>query len=303
MSFDHPLYSCDDHLDLSNVPPTVWWDRLPAKLRDQGPRVVERDGEKVWMAGDVWLGRSGRLDNRLTALGRMPELEDDGFRPADPVLRLQDMERDGIQASIVYGAGALTGFPVEDPEMRRLILTTWNDWAAEVFNAHAPDRLSALPFLPTGSPEEATAELERCAGLGHRGAIINPFDFDLKDDSWDRLWAAACAVDLPISFHIGKGTTLNPHDLRERAAFSSVVPLQMDEPLALMIFMGALERFPDLELVLAESGVGWLPYFVARMDDQFEKHCVPFGDECIQTKPSEIFARQIFATFEESTLR
>ncbi len=51
--------------------------------------------------------------------------------------------------------------------------------------------------------------------------------------------------------------------------------------------------------MLAESGIGWVPYFVARMDDQFEKHCVPYPDECIKTKPSEIFSRQIYATFEE----
>ena len=174
-----------------------------------------------WIGGWKFEGKDG--EGHVCRMDWSKEVggDGDGFRPADPVLRLQDMERDGIRASIVYGAGALTGFPVEDPAIRSLILTTWNDWAAETFNSHAPDRLSALPFLPTGSPEEATAELERCAGLGHRGAIINPFDFDLKDDSWDRFWAAACAVDLPISFHIGKGTKLNPHDLRERAAFSS----------------------------------------------------------------------------------
>ena len=43
-----------------------------------------------------------------------------------------------------------------------------------------------------------------------------------------------------------------------------LLPLQLDEPLATMMFCGALERHPGLTLVLAESGVGWLPYFLAR---------------------------------------
>ena len=296
---NHPLYSCDDHLDLPNVPRDLWVSRLPSKLREIGPHVVERDGEPMWMVDGRPMGVSGKMDPRVTALSRVPDLVDDGFRPSNPEQRLEDMDRDGIQASIVYGAGSLTGFPIQQPEARSAVLCAWNEWAAQEFNAYDPGRLSALPFLPTGSVDEAVEEFERCMAMGHKGAIINPFELELRDDSWDRLWAVVSAADVPISFHIGRGTKLNPMDIRERAPYSSVVPLQMDEPLALMIFMGALERHPSLKLVLAESGIGWLPYFVGRMDDQFEKHCVPYGDACIQTRPSEIFARQIYATFEE----
>lgn len=300
---DHPLYSCDDHLDIGNVPRDLWSARVPEKVRDVAPHVVERNGMHLWMVGGRPLGISGRYDERLTALGRRPELADeDGLRPSNPKLRLEDMESDGIYASIVYGAGALTGFPIEDPEAKAAVLRAWNDWAAEEFNSFAPDRLSALPFLPTGSVDLAVAEFERCMQLGHRGAVIDPFAVDIADPAWDRLWAVVSEAGVPLSFHIGKGTKLDPTNLRERAAFSSVVPLQMDEPLASMIFFGVLERHPTLKLVLAESGIGWLPYFVARMDDQFEKHCVPYGDECIQTRPSEQWARQVYATFEEEPL-
>ena len=296
---DHKLYSCDDHLDIGNVPRTLWSDRLPEKYREAGPHVVAQNDMKLWIANGNPMGISGKTDGRMTALSRVPGLEDDGFRPSNPKQRLEDMDRDSIHSSLVYGPGALMGFPIDDPELKRLVLRAWNDWSAEEFNSHAPERLNALPFLPTDSVQEAVQEFERVIDLGHLGAIINPFDIDLKDDSWDRLWAAVSVADVPISFHIGKGTKLDPFKVRERAAFSSVVPLQMDEPLALMIFFGALERYPNLKLVLAESGIGWVPYFVARMDGQFEKHCVPYPDECIKTRPSEIFSRQIYATFEE----
>ncbi len=296
---DHLIYSCDDHLDIGNVPPTLWSDRLPEKYQEAGPRVVARDGMKLWTVNGKPMGMSGKMDGRITALSRVPDLEDDGFRPSNPKQRLEDMDRDDIHASLVYGPGALTGFPIDDPELGRLVYRAWNDWSAEEFNSHAPDRLNALPFLPTGSAQEAVQEFERAIGLGHLGAIINPFDINLRDDAWDRLWSAVSAADVPISFHIGKGTKLDPFIVKERAPFSSICPLQMDEPLALMIFFGALERHPDMKLVLAESGIGWLPYFIARMDDQFEKHCVPYPDECIKTRPSEIFSRQIYATFEE----
>jgi predicted TIM-barrel fold metal-dependent hydrolase len=70
----------------------------------------------------------------------------------------------------------------------------------------------------------------------------------------------------------------------------------------MMIFSGVLERHPRLRLVLAESGIGWLPYFVRRLDQTAEKHVKNAQDYRLKAKPSEIFQRQIFATFEEEPL-
>ena len=86
------------------------------------------------------------------------------------------------------------------------------------------------------------------------------------------------------------------------AAFAAIAPMQLDEPFAIMMYSGALERNPRLQLVLAESGVGWVPYLVARMDATFEKHCSPHPEYSIKTRPSEIFRRQVYATFEEEPL-
>jgi predicted TIM-barrel fold metal-dependent hydrolase len=295
------LYSCDDHLDLHNVPRTLWSERLPAKYRELGPRVVEQGGRSLWMVGKRVLSPSGR-SAIPTALSRVAGL-DDGFRPSDPKLRLEDMERDGIHASVVYGPAALFAFPIEDPEHQKAALAAWNDWAAEVFNAYEPERLFALPFLPATSPQDAVAELQRCAARGHRGAILSPFEADVSDPKWDLLWAAAAEAELPISFHIGGGSRIRPHEGGWKiAGFAAVAPMQMDEPLSMMVFSGALERNPRLRLVLAESGVGWVPYFVARMDATFEKHCAPHPQHSIRTRPSELFRRQVLATFEEEPL-
>lgn len=303
MSTDERLYSCDDHLDISAAPPDLWTSRLPAKYRDIGPRVVEMGSHRVWVVGDTPFGLSGNTGGYPTALSRVAGLEDDGLRPSDPARRLQDMDRDGVHASIVYGPAALFRFPIDEVEHAHATLRAWNDWAAEEFNRHAPDRLSALPFLPGDSPESAVAELERCAKLGHRGAILNPFEAEIEDPGWDRLWAAAAAAKLPISFHVGGGTRLMPtRDSWTIASFAAVVPMQLDEPLAIMVFSGALERVPNFELVLAESGVGWLPYFLARLDATFEKHAAPHPSYSIRTKPTEIFERQVYATFEEEPL-
>jgi uncharacterized protein len=299
--------SCDDHLDLYAVPPDVWQSRLPHDQADRGPHVVKRDGKSVWVCEDRVMARSGISTNsevakKLSAIGRAG-IEDDGFRAGTPKLRLEDMDRDGLWVSVIYGPLSL-GFPIVDPELQSACYAAWNDWAVEEFNAVAPDRLCVLAFLPGHSPEAAAAELERCAARGHRGAIIGAFDIDLGDAAWDRLWAAGEHTGLPISFHIKGGTSSKLSYQMGKwpsAAYASVLPLQLDEPLATMVFCGALERHPGLKLVLAESGVGWLPYFLARMDLEWESLRDKL-DYATRTPPSELFRRQVLATFEEDAL-
>jgi uncharacterized protein len=273
----------------------------------RGPRVEKRDGRSVWICEDRVIGRSGmsmtsEAAKSLSAIGRAG-IEDDGFRAGTPKLRLEDMDRDGLAASVIYGPLAL-GFPIEDPGLQDAAYAAWNDWAVEVFNAVATDRLCVLAFLPGHSPEAAAAELERCAGIGHRGAIIDVFAIDLGDPGWDRLWATAEQTGLPISFHLKSGSWSGlsyRFGKWQSAAFATVLPLQLDEPLASMVFSGALERHPGLTLVLAESGVGWLPYFLARMDLEWENLRDKI-EGAPKTAPSELFRRQVMATFEEDAL-
>ena len=109
---------------------------------------------------------------------------------------------------------------------------------------------------------------------------------------------------MPISFHLKGGTS--PKLFYEigkwkSAAFATVLPLQLDEPVATMIFSGALERHPDLKLVLAESGIGWLPYFLTRMDLEW-RNLRDKIDYATSVPPSELFHRQVLATFEEEEL-
>lgn len=302
------IYSCDDHLDMPAVPRDLWQSRLPSAQASRGPRVEERKGTPLWVCEDRVLARSGSSGNtevlkKLSAIVRAG-IEDDGFRSGNPKLRLEDMDRDSIWASVIYGPLAI-GLPIDDPELQQACCAAWNDWAVEEFNAAAPERLCVLGFLPSSSPEAAAAELGRCAEIGHRGAIIDVFEIDLTDRAWDRLWSAAAETGLPISFHLKGGVWSKQLGYRrgkwQSAAFASVLPLQLDEPLAIMMFSGALERHPGLEVVMAEIGIGWLPYFITRMDHEWELLRGQL-DYATESRPSELFRRQVMVTFEEEPL-
>ena len=296
---DWPLYSCDDHLDMWSLPIDLWTSRLPAADHERAPRVVTTDGQARWVVDGNVVGISGLpTSGAHGALGRAGLLHD-GLRPSQPDKRLVDMNRDGLFASVIYGPAVL-GLPIADAALKERCWRAWNDFASD-FNAYEPRRLAALPVLPNHSPEAAAAELERAAAAGHRGALLYCFEIDCGDPKWDRLWATAAETRLPISFHIGGGVSTIPirPDSWAHLAFSTVVAMQLCEPLATMIFSGALERHPGMRLVMAEAGLGWLPYFVNRMDASTLKRPGVARDYQLQAMPSEIFRRQVHVTFEE----
>jgi predicted TIM-barrel fold metal-dependent hydrolase len=293
------LYSADDHLDIWALPPDLWTSRLAATERASAPQVVDRDGTPTWVVGEQVLGVSGApTGGRHSALTRAG-LADQPFRPGEPARRVEDMDRDGLRASVVYGPSVL-GLPITDPELKAACWRAWNDFATE-FNSHDPARLALLPVLPSHSPTAAAAELERMASAGHRGALLYCFELDCGDRAWDALWSTAHDTGLPISFHIGGGVRSIPirFDSWAHLAFAAVVPMALCEPLATMIFCGALERHPKMRLVLAEAGLGWLPYFVNRIDAVTDKRAGVATDYALESRPSDIFRNQVFITFEE----
>ena len=107
MTMTWRLYSCDDHLDLWNLPRDVWEDRLPASLRERGPRVVEQ-GESAWWTCDGTVmgmhGLKGEFGKAYSAIGRAG-IEDDGLRASNPALRLQDMEREHVLEALARHDG------------------------------------------------------------------------------------------------------------------------------------------------------------------------------------------------------
>lgn len=303
MSAPHPIISADDHLDLHALPPQLWRERVAAKWRERAPRVVAGPEGDDWVADGVPLGASGprRGAFALNAIGRAGIEDRDGRRASDPQLRVADMDRDGIQSQLIYGPGPTTGLRITDPALRSVCLSAYNDWASD-FNDQSRGRLWALAYLPNHDPREAVRELQRAAAAGHRGAVFEVFDTDARpwEPDWESLWAAAAETGLPISFHLGGGTSMlrleATRPMTHNLGVASVMPMQLDEPLSAMLFSGVLDRHPGARMVLAESGLGWIPYLLERADRLQRLGGLPeSGFEMLR---SEVFARQIYATFE-----
>jgi predicted TIM-barrel fold metal-dependent hydrolase len=288
------LISADDHMDLNVLPADLWTTRLPAKFRADAPTVVDTKNGPYWQANGQLIHPSGRKEATNKDHGL-------GFRPGIAKQRLEDMDRDGIYCSVIYGPPGGIQFP--DRAMTDACLVAYNDWALE-FNSADPNRLLTLALIPGHNPEVARAELLRVAKAGHKGVVIDLFESTvgaLYYKPWESFWAAANDAAIPIHFHLGGGL----HSLtREPGSWTiparvSVIPMQLDESLPGMIFSGILERYPKVKIVLGESGLGWIPYVLERMDFEYRNYYERIKDYRIREVPSFYWKRQMFATYEE----
>ena len=123
------LISCDDHMDLGQLPADLWTTRLPAALRDRAPHIEERDGQAVWVCdGKVWGSWGGKLLSNeqlarpkplYNAFDRGGIHDQSARRPAIAELRLADMDRDGVQTQVIFGP--IFQISTEDPVLREFL--------------------------------------------------------------------------------------------------------------------------------------------------------------------------------------
>ena len=280
---NYRIISADDHIDLQWLPKDLWQKRVPAEWRERAPNVVDTPDGPYWVcSGDRWdpwggrKGAAGAQGGRRTALEKGGVLEPGVLRPTTTALRLADMDRDSVDATVMYGP--IVPLLIADPELRRVCYRAYNEWLAE-FCATASDRLVGAGLIPIDDAKSAADEVRHLKQLRLRTGMFLAarVDVPLWDESWEPLWDAAAETGIVIGFHLGGGLRTvtfsgpkasDPGNMGVRVACST---LQMDEPLAAVIFSGALERHPKLKIVLAETGIGWLPYMVERMDDSYQR--------------------------------
>jgi predicted TIM-barrel fold metal-dependent hydrolase len=312
------LISCDDHLDLGQLPADLWTTRLLASLRDRAPHIEERDGLAVWVCdGKVWGSWAGKPlgQEQLTrpkplynAFDRGGIIDQSARRPAVAELRLADMDRDGVQTQVIFGP--IFQISTDDPALRVACYRVYNDWLME-FCAAAPDRLIGVPMLPE-TPDGATDELLRLAskgGVRQVTLMIANITPKLDDPAWEKLWTALEDTGIILSWHItvfvgkpGDRVAGKPASVFENTKYFMTNFL---EPFVDLFAWGILERHPKLKMVMAEAGTGWLPWLVQELDYRHwrlweaKDFWADKGGIALETKPSELFKRQIYATFQE----
>jgi predicted TIM-barrel fold metal-dependent hydrolase len=298
-----PLISADNHV---MEPVGLWQERLPVGMRERGPR-LERQGSYLCMVVEGMpprkLTKIGDGNGNGAGVGGAAASEQEARRAHlpggfDPEARLADMALDGVVAEVIYPTFGLFIDMVPDPELQMACARVYNDWLAESF-LHRPDVFIPAAVVPVRAVESATAELARVAELGFKAAMIPttpPEGTKYNSDTFDPLWRVAVDAGVPLSLHTGTGALPNAEKGPGGAVINyAKVGLLSAETLCYFAASGVLERFPDLRLVFVETGAGWLPFCLERMDEAFEEH-EQWVNPKLEQPPSAYAARQCSVT-------
>jgi predicted TIM-barrel fold metal-dependent hydrolase len=308
---DYLKISADDHIDLGYLPKDLWESRVPSALRERAPHVEDIDGNELWLCdGEAWGEYRGEQwfarPRRPTALDRGGVAEP--LRPTTPEKRLADMDRDGVEASVMFPP--IFAMQVFDPELRNVTIEVYNDWAAE-FAATAPGRFVLVAKLSPLDPLAARDELIRAAGLGFKEVnfLVNDVTAEMHLRAWDPFWDAAEETGIIVSYHVGGSVQSRTiRAMRSRMSDADRVPAfdmglgngatAFFEPFVNLFTFGTLERHPKLRFGLAESGTGWIPFVVQEMDYRFNRMLEAREELPLKELPSEVFKRQVWATYQ-----
>ena len=311
---DVKLISVDDHL-LEH--PRVWEDRLPAGLRESGPRVVEADSGP-WAGHEVWLmeGKAYPTLKHYAIAGQDREGAGGPIRFSemlpgcfDPAARIKDMDLDGVWAQLCFPTFARfagTRFlECDDKKLAAACVRAYNDFVVEEWCGYEPGRQIPLVILPLWDVEAAVEELRRCAANGAKAVSFpeNPAPLGLPSwhsGQWDPVLAAAAEAGLPLCMHFGTSgqTTATSDDCPDSVRYTLLACNSMGLAADLLL-SGVFVKFPELRVALSEGGIGWMPYFLERIDYTWEGHRTMEPETDFGVRPSEMFVDHIFGCFIE----
>ena len=222
----------------------------------------------------------------------------------DPRERLKDMDRDGIERGMLFPSAGLYLTSVEEEAYAAALCRAYNSWLYDYCSADRK-RLMGVGVIPVQDVQAAIHETRRVIlELGFKAIFVRPNPVKgrtIDDPYYDPLYEAIQELGVPLMFHEGSGAylpTAGADRFPGQWFFTHTVSHPFEQMLASLslICKGVLEKFPELQVVFLESGAGWLPYWLWRMDEHHE--ILPFQVPWLKMKPSDYFRRQCYISCE-----
>ena len=301
------LITCDSHAGAS---PQAYGEYLAAKWKDDFRGWLEQSEQMAKMMRKVMGDRSIGVDGD-------PDI--DGDRNWDTARRLRETEADGVVAEVIFPNTSPPFAPMMmsefgEPEQGDDYARRWagiqahNRWLAD-FCKELPGRRAGLAQIFLPFIEESVKEIRWAKENGLTGGVllsgappgsnIEP----LYSPAYEPIYAVCEELEMPLTQHSGGGTPdygmFLPQSL---AMYMLEVTWWSHRALWHLMFSGVFERHPNLQFVLTETGVSWVPGVLQNLDmfytrmknnDQCSEHI--FGGPTVakmSLAPSEYFARQ-----------
>jgi predicted TIM-barrel fold metal-dependent hydrolase len=288
-------------------PDDLWRDSLPPRLAELVPR-AEKDPDGQWETVHI----DGMSFRRKLPTGTQKEFMEASSRAPgarDVPLRMKDLDQEGIWCEVVFPSLGMWSSSFRTPEVLREALRVSNDWAWETIEKGS-NRLVTTAQISTLDIDDAVRELERVAEIGYRAVYMpvrpHPLQKDYNQPEWEPLWTAAERAGIVLAFHIGT----DPIDLSKGASAGVVfrgpggAVLNYTETtfggqraVVKMVASGALDRHPDLKILIAEGGATWVPFIADRIEEGYRQHAMAVRPK-LSRSPREIIYSQVYASFQ-----
>jgi len=287
-------------------PTDLWTTILPAKQAARMPRsekisedeeIVHVDGESFHRKLPAVMTKRGADGLTIAELSVRPP----GARNMRD--RLRDLDAEGIWAEVMYASLGLWSNMIKDQTLVREAARAQNEWMVTEIKGVAPQRLVPAGQMPLLSVDDAVAEIHHIAEIGlHVASLptgVAPGMPDWNDGSWEPLWAAAEEAGIVLGFHIGTdGDTPVVFRGPGGAVINYVETTYGGQKVATkLVASGALDRHPNLRVLISEGGATWVPFLGDRMNEGYRQHGM-FVRPTLSRLPKEILYSQVYASFQ-----
>ena len=306
----YTIISVDDHL---MEPAHIFEGRMPARLAEKAPKIVEDDkGFQQWRIEDKLVplhSADAVVSWNYTDLYNGP-VRFDSVRKGmwDIKERVRDLDIAGIAASMCFPS-MIWGFcgnrfaEMKDKELGLACVQAYNDWIFEEWTGAAPTRIIPMGITWLLDPQIAAQEVRRNADRGFKALSFceDPEKLGLPsiyDAYWDPLFAVCEETGTVVNLHIGSSDRIvRPSQQSPAEVISKMLTVNSILSTVDWLYAKIPVRFPKIKIVMAESGVGWQPWMVDRLNQQHDKmvsETSSWGN--YELTPSEVLYRNFYFT-------
>jgi predicted TIM-barrel fold metal-dependent hydrolase len=310
-SNDYILISVDDH---AIEPPDMFEGRVPSKFADKAPYVRrDENGHDCWIYEGMVLPNFG-----LNAVAGRPK-EEYGMEPNsfddmrvgtfDVHERVKDMSANGVLAALNFptfarfaGQTFLTNAD-KSPDQALAMVQAYNDWHLDGWVGQYPDRFVPCGITPLWDPQLQADEVRRLAERDCHAVTFsaNPYKLglpSLHSPKWDPFWAACEEAGTVVCMHLGSSSSVSmtapdaPYSVQMTGTAITLFDTAAD-----LVWSDVFKKFPNLKISLSEGGIGWVPYFLERVDYTYTQHGAWTGADFGDRMPSDVFKSNIITCF------
>jgi len=284
-------------------PESLWRDNMSADLAELMPRSERsEDGEFETVYVD---GQS--FTRKLPSSARMEffKATNQSEGVSDVEKRIIDLDHEGIWGEVIFPSLGMWNALFRTPEALREAMRVSNDWVADTIMRHS------RRFVPTAqvsllSIDDAVVELKRAAGMGFRAVFLPTkpplYTKDYNQDDWEPFWAAAEDANMVIAFHVGTDPIDGDLGIAFRGPGGAVLnytetTFSGQRAAMKMVASGALDRHPDLKVLVSEGGASWVPFLGDRMVEGYRQHHMMVRPK-LSRDAKEILFTQVYASFQ-----